>query len=99
MTEYYAYLLSENDGRTFRQMGIVDTSTRQKIEESPISSPYVRRFRPSRKPAGFTPRRTVRIDSDLWEAVHAKAAAEDRTATDVIIEALRRYTRTPSKAP
>lgn len=40
-----------------------------------------------------TPPRSVRIDTELWEAAKAKAAAEGRTITDVIAAALRRYVR------
>lgn len=40
-----------------------------------------------------TPRRTVRVEDELWQA--AKRAASDRgeSVTDVIIRALKRYVR------
>jgi predicted DNA binding CopG/RHH family protein len=38
-----------------------------------------------------TPTRTIRVSSDLWTAVKDKAAIEERTVTDVIIEALKAY--------
>lgn len=38
-----------------------------------------------------TPTRTIRVSSDLWNAVKEKASIEGRTVTDVIIEALKRY--------
>ena len=40
-----------------------------------------------------TPTRTVRVPDDLWDAVKAKAASENRTVTDVIIRALEAYVR------
>ena len=38
-----------------------------------------------------TPTRTIRVSTDLWTAVKEKAAIEERTVTDVIIEALKDY--------
>jgi hypothetical protein len=38
-----------------------------------------------------TPTRTIRVSSDLWNAVKDKAAIEERTVTEVIIEALKKY--------
>ena len=38
-----------------------------------------------------TPTRTIRVPNDLWAAVKAKAAYENRTVTDVIIRALEVY--------
>lgn len=38
-----------------------------------------------------TPTRTIRVSTDLWTAVKDKAAIEERTVTDVIIEALKVY--------
>jgi hypothetical protein len=38
-----------------------------------------------------TPRRTVRLPDELWEAAKAYADEEGRTVTDVIEEGLRRY--------
>lgn len=36
-------------------------------------------------------RRNVIIEQDVWRAISARAAAEDRSASDVIREALRQY--------
>jgi predicted transcriptional regulator len=47
-----------------------------------------------------TPHRTVRIEDDLWHAAQEKAAAEGRTVTEIVREALALYvtpTRKPSK--
>jgi predicted DNA binding CopG/RHH family protein len=38
-----------------------------------------------------TPTRTIRVSTDLWMAVKDKAAIENRTVTDVIVEALKAY--------
>lgn len=38
-----------------------------------------------------TKTRTIRVPDDLWAAVKAKAALENRTVTDVIIRALEAY--------
>jgi hypothetical protein len=38
-----------------------------------------------------TPTRTIRVSTELWTAVKDKAAIEERTVTDVIIEALKAY--------
>lgn len=40
-----------------------------------------------------TPRRTVRIPDELWEAVKRKAVDEGKTVTEVIVQALTRYVR------
>lgn len=39
-----------------------------------------------------TPIRAIRIPDTLWTAAQERAAADDRTVTDVVIEALRAYT-------
>ena len=39
-----------------------------------------------------TPTRTIRVSNDLWNAVKDKAAIEERTVTDGIIQALKEYT-------
>lgn len=44
-----------------------------------------------RPPTGRTPLRNVRVPDGLWEAAKAKAAAEGRTITEVIVSALHRY--------
>ena len=36
-----------------------------------------------------TPTRTIRVSTELWDKVKAKAAEDKRTVTDVIIEALK----------
>lgn len=38
-----------------------------------------------------TPTRTIRVSNELWAAVKEKAALDNRTVTDVIIEALKEY--------
>jgi len=38
-----------------------------------------------------TPTRTIRVATELWNAVKDKAASDNRTVTDVIIEALKAY--------
>ena len=38
-----------------------------------------------------TPTRTIRVADDLWQAVQYKAAADQRTVTSVVIEALEKY--------
>jgi predicted DNA binding CopG/RHH family protein len=40
-----------------------------------------------------TPTRTIRVSEELWTAVKEKAAADKRTVTDVIIEALKAYVK------
>ncbi len=40
-----------------------------------------------------TPTRTIRVPEDLWSAVKAKAASENRTVTDVIIRGLEAYVK------
>jgi len=42
-----------------------------------------------------TPTRTIRVSADLWSAVKEKAALDNRTVTDVIIQALKEYISTP----
>jgi hypothetical protein len=44
--------------------------------------------------ATHTPPRSVRVPDELWDAAKAKAAAEGRTITDVVVAALRRYVKT-----
>jgi len=50
-----------------------------------------------RPKTGETPIRNVRVPDGVWEAVKAKAAAEGRTITDVVVTALHRYAATPPK--
>jgi hypothetical protein len=38
-----------------------------------------------------TPIRCVRVSQDLWSAVTAKATDEGKTASQVIVEALKQY--------
>jgi hypothetical protein len=38
-----------------------------------------------------TPIRCVRVSQDLWSAVTAKAKDEGKTASQVIVEALKKY--------
>lgn len=42
-----------------------------------------------------TPARAVRVPDTLWDAVRARAAAEGRTVTSIILDALRDYVRQP----
>ncbi|MEU2339943.1 YlcI/YnfO family protein [Streptomyces sp. NPDC013172] len=44
-----------------------------------------------RPATGKTPVRNIRVPDGLWEAAKAKAKAEGRTLTDVIVAALHRY--------
>lgn len=37
--------------------------------------------------------RSLRIPTELWDAALAKAQAEERTLTDVVVKALERYVR------
>jgi hypothetical protein len=49
-----------------------------------------------RPATGKTPLRNVRVPDGLWAAAKARAAAEGRTITDVIVTALHRYVAAPS---
>ena len=40
-----------------------------------------------------TPRRSVRVPTDLWQAAKEKAKRRGETVTDVIIRALKAYVR------
>lgn len=40
-----------------------------------------------------TPRRSVRIPDDLWDALRRAADDRGETVTDVVLRALRRYVR------
>jgi NRPS condensation-like uncharacterized protein len=51
----------------------------------------------ARPKTGETPIRNVRVPDGVWSAVKAKAAAEGRTITDVVVTALHRYAATPAK--
>lgn len=50
-----------------------------------------------RPATGETPSRNVRVSNSLWKAAQAKAKAEGRTLTDVIVAYLRRYVSTPPR--
>jgi hypothetical protein len=53
---------------------------------------------PVPRPAtGQTPVRNIRVPGHLWQAAKAKAKAEGRTMTDVIVAYLRRYISTPPR--
>lgn len=53
---------------------------------------------PVPRPAtGKTPLRNLRVPDDLWKAALAKARAEGRTLTDVLVAYLRRYVATPPR--
>lgn len=51
----------------------------------------------ARPKTGETPIRNVRVPDGVWNAVKAKAKAEGRTITDVVVTALHRYASTPAK--
>ena len=44
---------------------------------------------------GETPQHNVRVPADLWNAAVAKARAEGRTLSKVIVEFLRGYVHSP----
>lgn len=44
-----------------------------------------------------TPNRVLRVEEPLWRAAQAKAAAEGRSLTAVIVAYLRRYVSTPAR--
>ena len=44
-----------------------------------------------------TPVRGIRVDGDLWRAAQAKAEAEGRTITGVLVDYLKRYVSTPAR--
>lgn len=50
-----------------------------------------------RPPTGKTPVRNLRVPDDIWRAAQAKAKAEDRTLTDVLVAYLKRYVSTPPR--
>ena len=50
-----------------------------------------------RPATGKTPSRNIRVDGGLWKAALAKARAENRTLTEVIVTYLRRYVSMPPR--
>lgn len=44
-----------------------------------------------------TPVRGIRVDDGIWRAAQAKAQAEGRTLTGVIVDYLKRYISTPPR--
>lgn len=46
-----------------------------------------------------TPLRSIRVDTDLWRAAQAVAAARGESLSDVIRRALVRYGRSPAYPP
>jgi len=50
-----------------------------------------------RPPTGKTPVRNLRVVDEVWLPALAKARAEGRTLTDVIVTYLRRYVSTPPR--
>lgn len=50
-----------------------------------------------RPATGKTPLRNLRVDGELWNAALAKARAEGRTLSEVIVAYLRRYVSTPPR--
>jgi hypothetical protein len=53
----------------------------------------------ARPATGKTPKRSIRVPDDKWEAVKAKALAEGKTASDVINECLDAYLTGKADAP
>ena len=49
--------------------------------------------RSPRYPRPVTPRRSVRVRDELWNAAQDKAHDRSETVTDVVIRALERYVR------
>ena len=52
-----------------------------------------------RPATGKTPLRNVRVPDDLWNAALAKARAEGRSLSEVLVAYLRRYVATPPRKP
>lgn len=50
-----------------------------------------------RPATGKTPLRNIRVADELWKAAQAKAKAEGRTLTAVLVAYLRRYVSTPAR--
>jgi hypothetical protein len=50
-----------------------------------------------RPATGKTPGRNIRVEGELWRAALAKARAENRTLTDVLVAYLRRYVSSPPR--
>ena len=50
-----------------------------------------------RPATGKTPLRNIRVPAHIWNAAMAKARAEGRTLTEVIVAYLRRYISTPPR--
>jgi predicted HicB family RNase H-like nuclease len=51
----------------------------------------------ARPATGETPGRNIRVPDNVWKAAQAKAKAEERSLTDVIVAYLRRYVSTPPR--
>jgi hypothetical protein len=51
-----------------------------------------------RPATGKTPNRNLRVPDQIWDAALAKARAEGRTLTEVIMTYLRRYISTPPRS-
>ena len=52
-----------------------------------------------RPATGKTPLRNVRVPDDLWSAALAKARAEGRSLSEVLVAYLRRYVAAPPRKP
>jgi hypothetical protein len=52
-----------------------------------------------RPATGKTPARNIRVEAELWKAALAKARAEGRTLSEVLVAYLRRYVSTPPRPP
>jgi hypothetical protein len=46
-----------------------------------------------------TPNRAIRVEDSLWRAAQAKAAAEGKTVTGVIVAYLKRYVASAPRKP
>lgn len=45
------------------------------------------------RPGPVTPKRSIRVSDEKWDAVKAKAAAEGKTVSDVVNECLDEFLR------
>lgn len=82
------YTLADSVGTRNKELEIsVKDSRRYMCDDQDVPRPAT----------GKTPLRNIRVPSDLWSAALAKARAENRTLTDVLVAYLRRYVSTPPR--
>lgn len=62
-----------------------------------IPSKWLYSYDMARPATGKTPHRSIRIPDGLWHAAQAKAKAEGRSITDVLIKALQNYVSRPPR--